>query len=251
MSEPTWRRAWKDTKGFSQTTKFLLVGVVGIAAFGVLGGLVGVWLRPTHATTFQQYLYPAVGTITGIVLGSVFPFGLIYVWNLFRAPYRQMSDRLRLAGDIQQQYDAISDSVRFGLEFDNVTMDAGKSSEGVTFVIVAINLKNTSKELIQYRLLKFNVILGGKTVDNAPFLNHSVHVSPGKTSQCYYPAIEGLDITKLIFGTLEYEIIYSSVPDKYWHMSRRELAIAAVQGRIVWHALVEASPIKGILDKRG
>ena len=259
MSEPTWHRAWKDTEGFRQTTKsFLMVEVVGVAAFGVLGGLVGVWLTPTHATTFQHNLYPAVGAFAGAVLGFVLVFGLIYVWNLFRAPYRQRNDALRLAGDIQQRYDAISDSVRFGLAFDNVTMDTGKSSEGVPFVIVGIKLRNTSEELIQHRLLEFEVILGGKTVDNPTFLSTSVYVFPGKTSQYYYPAIEGVDITKPIFGTLEYEIHYSSVPDRHWCMSRRKLAIdllitdlATVQGRTGWHALEEESPIKEIAYTRG
>lgn len=259
MSEPTWHRAWKDTESFRQTTKsFLVVEIMGVAAFGVLGGLVGVWLTPTHATTFQQNLYPSVGTIAGVVLGLVLVFGLIYVWNLFRAPYRQRNDALRLAGNIQQQYDAILDSVRFGLAFDNVTMDTGKSSEGVPFVIVGIKLQNTSKELIQHRLLKFEVILGGKTVDNPTFLNTSIYIFPGKTSQYYYPAIEGVDITKPIFGTLEYEILYSSVPDKQWYMSRQKLAIdllitdlATVQGRTGWRALEEESPIKEMPDKRG
>jgi hypothetical protein len=258
MSESIWQRAWKDTEGFRQTTKsFLLVAVVGGAAFGVLGAMAGVWLTPTHATTFQQNLYAAVGAAAGVVLGWVLVFGLIYVWNLFRAPYRQSKDALRLARDIQQQYAAILDSVRFGLAFDNVTMDTGKSSEGVPFVIVGIKLQNTSKELIQHRLIKFEVILGGKTVDNPTFLNTSVYVLPGKTSQYYYPAIKGVDITKPIFGTLEYEIHYSSVPDKHWCMSRRKLAIdllitdlATVQGRTGWRALEEESPIKEIPDKR-
>jgi hypothetical protein len=259
MSESTWQRAWKDTESFRQTPKsFLPLEVVGGAAFGVLGGLVGIWLTPTHATTFQQKLYPAVGAFAGVVLGFVLVFGLIYVWNLFRAPYRQRNDALRLAGNIRQLYDAISDSGRFGLAFDSVTMDTGKSLEGVPFVIVGIKLQNTSEELIQHRLLKLEVILGGKTVDNPTFLNASVYVFPGKTSQYYYPAIEGVDITKPIFGTLEYEILYSSVPDKQWYMSRQKLAIdllitdlATVQGRTGWHALEEESPIKEIPDKSG
>lgn len=259
MSESMWQRAWQDTEGFRQTTKsLLLVEVVAGAAFGVLGGIVGVWMTPTHTTTFQQYLYPAIGAAAGLVLGWVLVFGLIYVWNLFRAPYRQSNDALRLARDIQQHDAAILDAVRFGLAFDNVTIDTGKSSEGVPFVIVGIKLRNTSKELIQHRLLKFEVILGGKTVDNPTFLSTSVYILPGQTSQYFYPAIEGLDITKPIFGTLEYEIHYSSVPDKHWCMSRRKLAIdllitdlATLQGRTGWRALEEESPIKEIADKRG
>jgi len=258
MSESTWHRAWKDVAAFRQTPKsFLPVAAVGVAIFGVLGGLVGVWLTPTHATTFRHNLYPAVGAFAGSVLGLVIVFGLIYVWNLFRAPYRQRDEALLLAGGIKQQYDAISDSLRFGLAFDNVTIDTGRSSEGVPFVIVGIKLQNKSDELIQHRLLKFEVILGGKTIDNPTFLNTSVYVFPGKTSQYYYPAIEGLDITKPIIGTLEYEIIHSSVPDKHWYMSTERLAIdllitdlATVQGRIAWHTLAEESPTKKLPDKR-
>lgn len=257
MSESMWQRAWKDVEAFRQTPKsFLPVAVVGVAVFGVLGGLIGVWLTPTNATTFRHNLYPAVGAFAGAVLGLIIVFGLIYIWNLFRAPYRQRIEALRLA-DIKQQYDAIADSLRLGLAFDDVTIDTGRSSKGVPFVIVGIKLQNKSDELIQHRLLKFEVVLGGKTIDNPTFLNTSVYVYPGKTSQYYYQAIEGLDITKPIIGTLEYEIIYSSVPDKQWYMSTQKLAIdslitdlATGQVRIAWHILAEESPIKAIPGKR-
>lgn len=259
MSASTWQRAWKDTKAFSQRTKsFFAVEVLGGVAFGILGGMVGIWLIPTHAPAFQKNLYPAIGAFAGAVLGWVLVFGLIYILNLFRAQSRERNDGVRLAGDIKQQYDTILDSVQSGLALDNVTMDTGKSSEGVPFVIVGIKLQNTSKELIRQSLKKFEVILGGKTVNNPTFLNTSVYVLPGGTYQYYYPAIEGVDLTKPLSGTLEYEINYSSVPGKHWSLSRRKLAIdllitdlATGQGRTGWRALEEESPTKEIAYTRG
>lgn len=102
MLEPTWQRVWRDIEGFRQTPKsFWVVEVVGAAAFGAVGGMTGVWLTPTHATTSQQNLYPIVGTAIGFIAGFVLTFGLIYVWNLFRAPYQQRNDALQLAENIR------------------------------------------------------------------------------------------------------------------------------------------------------
>lgn len=247
MPEPTWQRAWEDTESFRQTTKyFWVVEVMGGAVFGVLGGMVGVWLTPANSTAFRQNLYPTVGAAVGLVLGLVLVFGLIYLWNLFRAPYRQRNDAQKLAEHLQQQCDIVLDSVRFGLAFDDATIDTGRSPKEEPIVIVGIKLQNTSKELIQYKLINFKVILDGKTVENPTFQNTDVYVHPGKTSQYFYPAIKGVDMTKPTSGTLDYEIHYSSVPNKYWYKTRRKLIIdleitdlATLQGRKGWRALEE------------
>jgi hypothetical protein len=145
---------------------------------------------------------------------------------------------------LQNEVNNLLDSVRFGLAFDTVTVNTGNSSEGLSLVTVGIRLRNTSKELIQYEVKNFNVILGNKTVDNPTFLTTGCYVFPGQTSDYFYPTIDGVDLSKPVSGTLEYEIHYSSVPNKYWYLSSRKFALDLWQGQTVWHTLKqEESPI--------
>jgi hypothetical protein len=187
---------------------------------------------PAHATTFQQSIYPTVGAAIGLVLGFVLAFGLIYAWNLFRTPYRQRNDALQLVDGIQKQYDAILDSVRFKLAFDSLVLDTGKTAQGVSAVNIGIRLQNMSNELIQYRVTKFKVMLDNKTVDNPTFLTPGLHVYPRKTSDYFYPTIEGVDFSKTTSGTLEYEVEYSSIPSKYWYMSGRKFLIWLLESAV-------------------
>jgi len=145
---------------------------------------------------------------------------------------------------LQNEVDNLQDSVRFGLAFDAVTVGVGESPEGVSLVTVGIKIQNTSPSLIQYEVTKFNVILDNKTVDNPKFNTLGGYVYPGKTSDYFFPPIQGIDLTKQASGTLEYEIHYSGVPNKYWYLSSRKLAFDLVQGQITWRFLEEEeSPI--------
>jgi hypothetical protein len=241
--ESVWSRAWKDTEQFrASAVWFWIVEVVGAAMFGVIGGTVGFWLTPQSATSLQKTLYPVVGAGIGIVTGFIVAFVLIFTWNLFRAPYRQRNDALSRVDDVQQRYDTVLDSIRFALAFDTVVLTMDKGLQGrPSRVGIGIRFQNTSKELIQYNVVKFNVTLDGKTVQNPTFLNTTVHVHPGKTSDFFYPAIDSVDSTKRSSGVLEYEVEYSSIPNKYWYMSGRRLSIELVmpQAQIVWRALEE------------
>ena len=99
MRESTWARAWADTDSFrTHTIWFWGVEVFGAGAFAVLGGMIGLWLTPARASNFQQGLYPTLGSFIGVITGLPCTFICIYLWNLFRAPYRQR-DELRLYSD--------------------------------------------------------------------------------------------------------------------------------------------------------
>jgi len=238
MSESTWRRAWKDTESFRQTAKsFWAVEVVGAAVFGAVGGTVGAWLTPEHATTLRQGVYTGVGTAIGLVLGLAVAYGLIYGWNLFRAPYRQRDEAIQVARHTQQQYDAALDSIRFKLAFVGLVWGIAKPPKGTPLVNIAIRLENTSEELIQFEVVNFKVILEDKTVDNPKFMTTGGYVHPKKTADYLYPPIQGVDTTKLVSGTLEYQVKYSSVPNRHWYSSRRKMIfyLDAPKKHIEWH----------------
>ena len=89
------RRAWEDTEHFRQISALWFWGVeviCGGALFGIIGGLLGDYWTPKDATPFWQSAYPTIGGGTGVVIGFVIVFILIYLWNLFRAPYKQRDE---------------------------------------------------------------------------------------------------------------------------------------------------------------
>ena len=49
-----------------------------------------------NATPEQEFLYPGIGGVVGMIVGLIMVFGGIYLLNLFRAPYRQLNEARRL-----------------------------------------------------------------------------------------------------------------------------------------------------------
>ena len=87
MEESSWTRAGKDTENFrSKRTWFFGVETLGS---GAIAGLTALMLWDRSAS--PGWL---VGLITfGVFTGGLFLiYGLIYIWNLFRAPYRQRNE---------------------------------------------------------------------------------------------------------------------------------------------------------------
>ncbi|MBN1375430.1 MAG: hypothetical protein JXA01_04675 [Dehalococcoidia bacterium] len=93
-------RANRDTERFRKDSRlwFWGVEVIGATLFGLCGGIVGFKLLPLDSTPFQQFILPCIGTSAGLILGLVFVYLMIYLWNLFRAPYKQ---RDKFYGDLQ------------------------------------------------------------------------------------------------------------------------------------------------------
>lgn len=88
--ETAWRRALRDSESFRHSGKFFWgFEVLGAAA---LAAVVTYFFLPDNPSRFESAVYP----LTGVVTGFVAAYSLIYLWNLFRAPYRQR-DELRTA----------------------------------------------------------------------------------------------------------------------------------------------------------
>ncbi|MGA9049147.1 MAG: hypothetical protein WB588_09160 [Dehalococcoidia bacterium] len=74
--------------------------MIGTAGFGLGGGYLGFSLLPTNATPLQQFLFPGLGTVAGLVGGVLIIYGLTYFWH-----YSRMAERIfGLAARIQIVY---------------------------------------------------------------------------------------------------------------------------------------------------
>lgn len=92
--ESSWHRASTDAEKFRKDSKLWFWGVeiVGAASFGLIGSLIGGNITPSDASKFWQNAYPGIGGAIGVISGFLLAFMGIFVWNLFRAPYRQRNE---------------------------------------------------------------------------------------------------------------------------------------------------------------
>lgn len=113
MLESAFHRAWRDTDKFRRSAKsFWMFEVVGAAMFGIIGAIGAFWLTPQSASPFQQNSYPAIGGGIGIIVGFITVFALVFVWNLFRAPYRQRNEARADAIQRKEEYDELKQSIK-------------------------------------------------------------------------------------------------------------------------------------------
>jgi hypothetical protein len=76
-------------------------------------------------------------------------------------------------------------------------------------VQVGISLQNYSDSVIQYDVESFSVVIEQETVQDPTFLNRGGEIAPHAEESYYFPAIEGLDITRpFLDGSLEYSLRY-------------------------------------------
>ncbi len=84
--EATWHRALSDSESFRHSGKFFWgFEVLGAAAFAAI---VTYFFLPDDPSRFESSIYPLSGVVTGFVAA----YSLVYLWNLFRAPYRQRNE---------------------------------------------------------------------------------------------------------------------------------------------------------------
>ncbi len=101
LSETTWIRATKDTERFRQSPYFFWsLEIGGALILAVVGGFVGFRLEPINPSRVDEWLFPTIGGVVGVVVGLVTAALLILFWNLVRAPYRQRDEARAI---LQQQ----------------------------------------------------------------------------------------------------------------------------------------------------
>jgi hypothetical protein len=107
------QRASRDTERFRQSPKsFWTVEVIGAAMFAVGGALYGFHLQPPNPTTFQQFIFPTVGASIGVIFGFFIVYGLVYIWNLFRAPYLQRNEARGKVDELVQEINALKEDFK-------------------------------------------------------------------------------------------------------------------------------------------
>ena len=226
VKESVWRRAWKDTEHFRNSARFFWVWEgSGAAVIGVVGGIIGVWLTPEGADRLRQYLYPAIGGAVGIIGGLVIMLVLIFIWHLFRAPYGQRDDALELAMQVQQKYESVLSAVRHKLKFVAPAVPKVTKFVDCIDVQVGAEFQNIGQEMIELKVTQFKVTLSGKTVKKPSLLTTSGFVHPSQTRDYYFEIIRLEGNPETISGTLEYEVLYSSVPNTQWYKSGRRMII--------------------------
>ncbi len=191
---------------------------------GVIGGIIGAWRIPENSSKLQQYLYPTLGGAVGIIVGAVAVFTLIFIWHLFRAPYRQRDDAIELAKQVQQKYDSILSVVRHNLAFNSAALRTKIFPDSIS-VQVGAEFHNTCQEMIEMKVTKFKATLGGKTVENPKVSTTSGFIHPLRTRQYYFESIKLEGKPERFSGSLEYEVLYSSVPNTQWYKSARKMAL--------------------------
>jgi len=225
VKESVWRRAWKDTENFRNSAKFFWIWeVTGAAVAGVIGGMIGTWLTPESPTKFQQYFCPAIGGAIGVIVGFVIVFALIFTWHLFRAPYKQRDDAIELAEQLQQKYNSGLSVVQRKLAFDSPALITKVFSDCIT-VQVGAKFRNACQEMIEFKVTKFKATVAGKTVENPKFVTSSGFISPSQIREYYFPSIRLEGKPARFWGMLEYEVLYSSVPNTQWYKSGRKMSL--------------------------
>jgi hypothetical protein len=225
IEESVWSRARKDTEEFRNSAKFFWVWEgLGAAVAGGIGGMIGMWVTPENSERFRQYLYPTIGGIVGIVAGLGVMFAVIFIWHLFRAPYRQRDDALEVAMQVQQEYDSVLSGVRYKLAFEGAVSRVKRLRDGIV-VQGGVRFRNIGEELIELKIMQFKVILNDKTVKEPKSLTTSGFIHASQPKDYYFEGIKLEGKPEIVSGTLEYEVLYSSVPNTQWYKSARRMVL--------------------------
>ena len=165
--EAVFKRAYKETEKFRNSAKsFWSFEIVGAAMLGLGGAYAGYLLMPAQPSSFQQFAYPGFGGTVGIIFGLVIVFVSIFLWNLFRAPYRQRDEarqrcyKLQIEFESQKQIEAQMDKIRTDIGY--LIIDGTKVLKGFESVKTLEQAwpveefkewqENCSRILLHYRL---------------------------------------------------------------------------------------------------
>ncbi|MGD0353381.1 MAG: hypothetical protein ABSB38_07800 [Dehalococcoidia bacterium] len=111
----------------------------------------------TACLTFNKISNWQVGLLTFLVFvfGLFFIYGVIYVWNLFRAPYRQRNEAIDKVDELVQKIDALE-------ERDNYQRNNPTQFMSTTLDLLVVNKQNTwvSADVVIASRLPFPIDIG-------------------------------------------------------------------------------------------
>ena len=128
--------------------------MVGASVLGLGGGYVGFLLTPTNVTDTQRFLYPAMGGVGGVIIGLGIGFLGIYMWHLFRAPYRQRNEARKLVKQQRIPSDSeVDDAIQLLEEETLVTRNNDGEERPYSFAKILLAIADQLS--IGFRLISF------------------------------------------------------------------------------------------------
>jgi len=146
--ESAGKRAWKDSEAFRKDSPlwFWGVEVLGGLLAGAVGGWRGYQLIPSEANASQEFWYPTIGGMVGVILGLVGVFVLILIWNFFRAPFKQRDEAIRRMEYLESElnkpklFDVVCPTTSLGLpikRLDDGSYQASTARVGFHPILIA------------------------------------------------------------------------------------------------------------------
>lgn len=129
-----WARAHNDTERFRKESLFWFWMVNGIfgASISLSGVLVGLWRLPENPSRWEDTLFPTVGGLVGLILGLAIPYLLVFILNLWLAPYRQRNE-------LRTKYRALKTAIKPRLELIGLTRQS-MENDGTAY---ALEIRNS------------------------------------------------------------------------------------------------------------
>jgi hypothetical protein len=168
--------------------------------------------------------------IISLVIGGAILFFVVSFWAFHRVKMERDEARknrdagIELTKQVQQKDVATLSIVQHKLAFDGGALRTKVFRDCIVVQVGAI-FRNTCQEVIEMKVTKFNATVAGKTVENPRFSTTSGFVYPLQTRDYYFEGIRLEGKPKSFLGTLEYEVLYSSVPNTQWYKSTRKMSL--------------------------
>jgi len=211
-----FKELWRSIKEWSVAVprKWWYMLGIPIAAIPLILGIVRLVMWARHVTP------PLSNLNMGLIIGGA----LLFIILSFGAFHRMRLERDQLREKKSTEANIKSSLVKHRLAFDSAVSMADKLPDSMV-VQVGMRFHNTSSEVIEFKVTQLTVTLDSKTVDNPKFLTTGGFIQPMQKRDYYFPGIKLAGSPEYVKGTLEYEVLYSSVPNTEWYKSIRKMLI--------------------------
>jgi len=135
-NQTSWRRALSDSESFRHSGRFFWgCEVLGAAAFAAI---VTYFFLPNDPSRSESAIYP----LGGVVIGFAAAYTLIYLWNLFRAPYRQRDEARMRAGQLEDAMAKRAAGVEVFCSYPVLHTEQGMPPYGDYILVPGLNIIN-------------------------------------------------------------------------------------------------------------